>query len=32
MSLEDDIDQNTEYFDFIAPVNDIEYALDNLLN
>ena len=32
MSLEDDIEQNTEDFDFIDPVYDIEYTLDNLLN
>lgn len=32
MSLEDDIEQNTEDFDFIDPAYDIEYTLDNLLN
>ena len=32
MSLEDDIEQNDEYFDFTDPVYDIDYTLDNLLN
>ena len=32
LSQEDNVEQNDEYFDFIDPVYDIDYTLDNLLN
>ncbi len=32
LSQEDDIEQNDEHFDFIDPIYDIDYTLDNLLN
>ena len=32
MSLEDNIEQNSEDFDFIDPEYNMEYTLDNLLN
>ena len=32
LSQEDNVKQNDEYFDFIDPVYDIDYTLDNLLN
>ena len=32
LSQEDNIEQNNEHFDFIDPIYDIDYTLDNLLN
>lgn len=32
LSQEDNIEQNDEHFDFIDPIYDIDYTLDNLLN
>lgn len=32
LSQEDNVEQNDEYFDFIDPIYDNDYTLDNLLN
>ena len=32
LSQEDNIEQNDEHFDFIDPIYDIDYTLDNMLN
>ena len=32
LSQKDNIEQNDEHFDFIDPIYDIDYTLDNLLN
>ena len=32
LSQEDNIEQNDEHFDFIDPIYDIDYKLDNMLN
>lgn len=32
LSQEDNIEQNDEHFDFIDPIYDNDYTLDNLLN
>lgn len=32
LSQEDNVEQNDEHFDFIDPIYDNDYTLDNLLN
>ena len=32
LSQQDNIEQNDEHFDFIDPIYDIDYTLDNMLN